>query len=164
VLELAGAPRSPYRKADRNAERLANAKRLVVSLIFLTQIAGNGIGTKLRESPIMRRVLFRLALISLMMCSSAFAGDAPNTDSNGPQEVRKPSPPAQIRPKNSKQVSKVKSDERSGLRSLAPAAAYASEHSVNLPISSAPKPTTPSTRPWTGLYVGAGAGVGSTQP
>jgi hypothetical protein len=63
VLELAGAPRSPYRKANRNAERLANAKRLVVSLIFLTQIAGNGTGTKLRENPIMRRVLFRLALI-----------------------------------------------------------------------------------------------------
>ena len=112
----------------------------------------------------MRRVLFRLALISLMMCSNAFAGAAPNTDSNGPQEVRKPSPPAQIRPKNNKQASKARSDERAGLRSLAPAAAYASEHSVNLPISSAAKPTPPSTHPWTGVYIGAGAGVGSTQP
>jgi hypothetical protein len=111
----------------------------------------------------MRRVLFRLALISLTMCSSAFAGDAPSTDSNGPRQSLKPSPPAQTRPKNNKQMSKAQSDERSGLRSLAPAAAYASEHSVNLPISSAPKPTPPSTRPWTGFYVGAGAGVGSTQ-
>jgi hypothetical protein len=141
-----------------------NAKRLAVSLIFLTQIAGNGTAMKPRESPIMRRVLFRLALITLTMCSTAFAGDAPNTDSNGPQEVRKPSPPALIRPRNNKQVSKAQSNERAGLRSLAPAAAYASEHSVNLPISSAPKPTPPSTPTWTGFYVGAGAGVGSTQP
>jgi hypothetical protein len=100
---------------------------------------------------------------------TAFAGDAPNADPNGPQEVRKPSPPAQVRPKDNKQTSKAQfskaqSDERSGLRALAPAAAYASEHSVDLPISSAPKPTPSSTRPWTGFYVGAGAGVGSTQP
>jgi hypothetical protein len=112
----------------------------------------------------MCRAFFGLTLISLMVCSSAFAGDAPNTDSNGSQEVRKPSPPAQILPKNNKQVSKARSDERSRLRALAPAAAYASEHSVNLPISSAPKPTPPSTHTWTGFYVGAGAGVGSTQP
>jgi hypothetical protein len=62
VLELAGrrrtSPRSaqPYREADRSAERLASAKRLAVSLIFLTQIGGNGAGTKTkgkspRESP-----------------------------------------------------------------------------------------------------------------
>jgi hypothetical protein len=146
---------------DHPAE--ADRDRLAVSLIFLTQIAGNGTGTKLRERPIMRRVFFALALTSLVTCN-AFAGDAPNADPNGPQEVRKPSPPAQIRPKNNKQVSKARSHERSGLRALAPAAAYASEQSVNLPISSAPKSTPPSTHTWTGFYVGAGAGVGSTQP
>jgi hypothetical protein len=111
----------------------------------------------------MRRVLFGLTLTSLLTCS-AFAGDAPNADPNGPQEVRKPSVPAQVLPKNNKQVSKAQSDERSGLAALVPATAYASEHSVNLPISSTPKPTPASPHTWTGFYVGAGAGVGSTQP
>ena len=46
----------------------------------------------------MRRVLFGLTLTSLLTCS-AFAGDAPNADPNGPQEVRKPSVPAQVLPK-----------------------------------------------------------------
>jgi len=128
----------------------------------------------------MRRMFVRLASISLMMCSSAFAGDAPNTDSNGSQKVQVPSPPLQTRrPKNNKQVSrtqpsktqpsrtqpsKSQPDERSGPQSLSSAAAYASEHSASLPISSAPKSAPPSANPWTGFYVGAGAGVGSTQP
>jgi hypothetical protein len=117
----------------------------------------------------------RLASISLIMCSSAFAGDAPNTDSNGSQKVQAPSSPLQTRrPKNNKQVSrtqpsrtqpsKSQPDERSGPQSLSSAAAYASEHSASLPISSAPKSAPPSANPWTGFYVGAGAGVGSTQP
>jgi hypothetical protein len=113
----------------------------------------------------MRRVFFELTLISLMMCSIAFAGDAPNANSNGSQEVQKPSPPAQIRrPKNNKQVSRTQSELRSGPRSLSSAAAYASEHSASLPISSTPKSTPPSTNSWTGFYVGVGAGVGATQP
>ena len=138
-------------------------KWLAVSLIFLTQIAVNGAGTKPRESRMMRCVLFGLTLSSLMTCS-AFAGDVPNPDLNGPQEVRKPSSSAQAHPKTNKPVSKAQADERSKLKALAPAAAYASEHSANLPISSAPKPASASPRPWTGFYVGAGAGVGSSQP
>jgi hypothetical protein len=118
----------------------------------------------------MRRVFFRLAVISLMMGGSAFAGDAPNTDPNGSEKMQLPSPPPQTRrPKNNKQVSrtqpsKTQPDERSRPQSLSSAAAYASEHSASLPISSAPKSTPPSANSWTGFYVGAGAGVGSTQP
>jgi hypothetical protein len=115
----------------------------------------------------MHRMLFGLALISLMACSSAFAGDTPNSGSGGSQDVQKPLPPSQIhRSKTIKQVSGRQSDGRSGPRSLplSSAEAYASEHSAGLPISSAPKSPPPSTRPWTGFYVGAGAGIGATQP
>jgi len=67
----------------------------------------------------MRRVFFGATLISLMMCSIAFAGNAPNADSNGSQEMQKPSSPAQIRrPKNNEQVSRMQSELRSGPRSL----------------------------------------------
>jgi len=118
----------------------------------------------------MRRLFFRLAVISLMMGGSAFAGDPPNTDPNGSEKMQLPSPPPQTRrPKNNKQISrtqpsKTQPDERSRSQSLSSAAAYASEHSASLPISSAPKSTPPSANSWTGFYVGAGAGVGSTQP
>jgi hypothetical protein len=161
-LQSGVSPRQPSDPFRRD-HHVKTAACLAVSLIFLTQIAGNGAGTKPSESPIMRRVLFGLMLTSLVTCS-AFAGDASNADPNGPQQARKPSPPVHVLPKNNKQTSKAQSDERSRLDALAPAAAYASEHSVNLPISSAPKPTPSSTRPWTGFYVGAGAGVGSSQP
>ena len=40
----------------------------------------------------MGRVFYGLALISsIMVCSSAFAGDAPNSDPGGSKEVQKPS-------------------------------------------------------------------------
>jgi hypothetical protein len=113
----------------------------------------------------MRRVLFGLTLILPMMCSIAFAGDASNADSNGSQKMQKPSPSAQIRRlKNNKQVPRTQSELRSGPRSLSSAAAYASEHSATLPISSVPKSTPPPTNSWTGFHVGVGAGVGATQP
>ena len=95
-------------------------------------------------------------MISLLMCSNAFAGDVPNTNSNGSQKLQKPSSPA---PKFNKQVLKTRPDGRSGSRSLSSAAAYVSEHSASQPISSASKSAPPSTNSWTGFYVGVGAGM-----
>jgi hypothetical protein len=115
----------------------------------------------------MGRVVFGLALMSLMLCSSAFAGDVPNSDSGGSRQLQKPSPPSQMhRPKSLKQVSGTPSVERSGSQSLplSSAAAYASEHSASLPISSVPRAAPPPGNSWTGFHVGVGAGVGSTQP
>jgi len=112
----------------------------------------------------MGRVLCGLALISIMVCSSAFAGAAPNSDSGGSKEVQKPSPSGQMHPpKTNKRFSKKQSDEPWSLP-LSSAAAYASEHSTSLPISSVPKPAPPPSNSWTGFHVGVGVGVGSTQP
>jgi hypothetical protein len=114
-----------------------------------------------------RPVAVALTLISLMMCGSAFAGDAPTTDSAGSQEVRKPSPTAQGRP-DKKRVSATHTDGSSASRSLplSSAETYATEHSARLPITSAPKPAAAPApgNSWTGFYVGAGAGVGAAQP
>jgi hypothetical protein len=115
----------------------------------------------------MHRMLFGLALILPMACSNAWAGDTPNSDSGSSQEVSKPSLPGRMhRPKAIKQVSGKPSAGRSEPRSvpLSSAEAYAAEHSADLPILSAPKSPPPSTRPWTGFYIGAGAGIGASQP
>jgi hypothetical protein len=115
----------------------------------------------------MHRILLSLALISLMASSTALAGDAPNADAGGSQDLHKPSPGSQTgHPKTAKQVSAKPSDGRSEPRSLplSSAAAYAAEHSPDLPISSTPKSPPPSSRPWTGVYIGAGAGIGASQP
>jgi hypothetical protein len=115
----------------------------------------------------MHRVLFGLVLVSLMACSDAFAGDPPNSDSVGSPAVQKPAAPNRLHaPKTVKQVARTRPDGRSEPRPLplSSAAAYASEHAADLPISSAPKMTTPSSSPWTGFYVGVGAGVGHQQP
>ena len=114
----------------------------------------------------MHRILFGLALISLLAYGDAFAGDMPNSDSAGLQDVHPPASPSQTRhPKTAKQVS-GKPDGRAEQRSLSlpSAEAYASEHSASLPILSAPKSSPPSSRPWTGVYIGAGAGIGASQP
>jgi hypothetical protein len=115
----------------------------------------------------MHRLLFGLALISLMACSDASAGDAPNSASVGSPAVQKPPAPSRLRvPKQVKPAVRTESDARSQPRPLplSSAAAYASEHAADLPISSAPKAPPPSTHSWTGFYVGVGAGVGSQQP
>jgi hypothetical protein len=115
----------------------------------------------------MHRLLFGLALISLMACGDAFAGDAPNSDSAGAPAVQKPPAPGRLHtPKTVRQVARTRSDGRAGPRPLplSSAAAYASEHAADLPISSTPKTTSPSTGQWTGFYVGVGAGVGNQQP
>src|ERR1700733_14010407 len=112
----------------------------------------------------MRRALFGLAIIPLMV-SSSIAGEAParGSASGGSQETSSPDHGA----KGSKHIStKTRSDRGSapGALPLSRAATYAAEHSASLPISSPPKSPLPSTRPWTGFYVGAGAGVGGAQP
>jgi hypothetical protein len=111
----------------------------------------------------MHRILLSLALMSLMTSGNAFAGDVPNADAGGSQELHKPSP---HHPKTAKQISAKPSDGRADPRSLplSSATAYAAEHSHDLPISSTPKSPPPSSRPWTGVYIGAGAGIGVSQP
>jgi hypothetical protein len=111
----------------------------------------------------MHRLLFGLALISLTACGDAFAGDLPNSDSTGAPTVQKPPAPSRVRaPKTVKPVARTHSEPRP--LPLSSAAAYASDHAADLPISSAPKTTPPSSSPWTGFYVGVGAGVGHQQP
>jgi hypothetical protein len=115
----------------------------------------------------MHRLLFGLMLISLVTCHHAFAGDATNSDSGGSPAVQKPPAPSRWHaPKTVKPVARIQSDGHSKPRPLplSSAAAYASEHAADLPVSSAPKTTTPSSRQWTGFYVGVGAGVGTQQP
>jgi len=115
----------------------------------------------------MHSLLFGLALISLMACGDAFAGDPANPDSGVSPSVQKPPPPGRLRaPKTAKQVARTRPDGRSESRPLplSSAAAYASEHAADLPISSAAKMTPPSPHSWTGFYVGVGAGIGSQQP
>jgi hypothetical protein len=107
----------------------------------------------------MRRLSFGLAMISLTICSSAYAGDPPSAVSDGSQQVQKSSPTVRTgHPKDDKRGSRIQSD--GGALPLSSASAYAAEHSANLPISSVPKPASPPSNSWTGFYVGAGAGVG----
>lgn len=109
----------------------------------------------------MRRFVFGLALISVLACSSVFAGEvqAPNSESDGLQKL--PSPNQERPPKKNKQISRARSDGRPIPRSMPLSAAetYASEHSGSAPVSSAAKPVSPSTNSWTGFYVGAGSGA-----
>jgi hypothetical protein len=115
----------------------------------------------------MHRLLFGLTLVSLMACGDALAGDAPNSVSGGSPAVQKPPAPSRWHaPKSVKPVAGTQFDGHSKPRPLplSSAAAYASEHAADLPVSSAPKTTTPSTGSWTGFYVGVGAGVGTQQP
>jgi hypothetical protein len=123
----------------------------------------------------MRRALFGLALIPLMACSSvAGEAQAPNSVSGGSQELQTNAKHRSSKrllhgAEYSKQTSRMQPDERSAPGSLplsAAAAAYTSEHSPNLPISSVSKAAPPPTNSWTGFYVGVGAGVGvgTTQP
>jgi hypothetical protein len=112
----------------------------------------------------MRRVIFAIALVPLLGCGSVVAGDAPGTDpAAAAPDIQKPAAsPTQAR-KTVKRVSRTPADGRpaAGPLPLSAAAAYASEHSASLPVSPAPTPAPPAARPWTGFYIGAGAGVGA---
>jgi len=108
----------------------------------------------------LRRLVFGLALIPLVACSSVSAGEGQlSTESDGSQKMQKLPSPQGRSPKNNKQISRTQS--RSALPSLplSSAETYASEHSVDLPVSSAAKPASPATNSWTGFYVGAGIGA-----
>jgi hypothetical protein len=113
----------------------------------------------------MRGVVFGLALIPLVVCSSVSAGDAqPSTESDGSQTVQKlPSPSQGRSAKNNKQISKSQSRPAPSSLPLSSAEAYAAEHSANLPVSSPPRTETPAANSWTGFYVGAGGGIGAAR-
>ena len=109
----------------------------------------------------MRRLVFGLALIPLMACSSVSAGEGQlSTESDGSQKVQKlPSPNQGRSPKNNKQISRTQSRSAPPSLPLSSAETYAAEHSVDLPVSSSAKPASPATNSWTGFYVGAGIGA-----
>jgi hypothetical protein len=114
----------------------------------------------------MRRVIFAIALVPLLACGSAVAGDAPSTDPAAAPDIQKPAAAGPTQPRKTvKRVSKTPADGRpaAGSLPLSAAAAYASEHSASLPVSPAPRPAPPPARTWTGFYIGAGAGV-AAQP
>jgi hypothetical protein len=113
----------------------------------------------------MRRLVFGLALIPLVACGSASAGEGSlSAASDGSQAVqRSPSPSQRQSPKKIKQISKTQSRPTPSSLSLSSAETYAAEHSANLPVSSPPKPAAPATNSWTGFYVGAGAGIGAAR-
>ena len=106
----------------------------------------------------MRRVFFGLLFFLLTACSGAFGGEASKADPGGsPEKLSSAGQPRHL--KNNKRVSGAQQS-----LPLSSAAAYASEHAITLPNSSAPRPAppssnTPSSNTWTGFYVGAGAGT-----
>jgi hypothetical protein len=110
----------------------------------------------------MRGLVFGLAIIPLVACSSVFAGEGqPPTESDGSQTVQKlPSPDQGRSTKSKKQISKAQSKSAVPSLPLSSAETYAAEHSADLPVSSPAKPAAPATNSWTGFYIGTGAGVG----
>src|SRR5271167_2375767 len=116
----------------------------------------------------MRCELLGLALVPLMVCGSlASEAQAPNSVSAEPQQTQTnaqpPSSPAG--PSRPGAMHDAKSSKKVSGRHVLPslAAAHASEHYDGNPVSPAPK-SAPATHSWTGIYVGAGVGAGTTQP
>ena len=112
----------------------------------------------------MRHLTLGLALMAVLACGDVSAGvaQAPNSDSDASQNMRKSPSPGQIHPaKKNKQISKGQSPGQPAPQSLplSAAEAYASEHSASAPISPAAKPAAPAGNSWTGFYLGAGAGA-----
>jgi hypothetical protein len=118
----------------------------------------------------MRHALFGLVLVPLMMCGSVFAEDAPvaGADPSRSQAVQtgdKQPTTQKTRPPPG-QMHHAKSSKPALPLSLPLAAATAdpSGPSASLPIAPVPRAAPPAARPWTGFYVGAGAGVGTNSP
>jgi len=119
----------------------------------------------------MRCELLGLALVPLMVCGSlASEAQAPNSVSAEPQQTQtnaKPpsSPAGPSRPGAMHDAKSSKKVQASPVQQSLPlsAVAHASEHYDSAPVSPTPK-VTPATHSWTGIYVGAGAGAGTTQP
>jgi hypothetical protein len=131
----------------------------------------------------MRRLLFGLIVIPVMASGGVFAAEpqVSGSDPGSPQpsqadakptaSVKNTTSPKKSPPpgsKTSQQVSRTRSDGRSGPGSLTLPTenAYASEHAAGLPVLSAPKPAPapPANNSWTGFYIGAGVGAGMAQP
>jgi hypothetical protein len=110
----------------------------------------------------MRGLVFGLALIPLVACSSVSAGEGqPSTESDGSQTAQQlPSPNQGRSTKSKRQISKTQSRSAAPSLPLSSAETYAAEHSADLPVSAPAKPASPATNSWTGFYIGAGAGVG----
>lgn len=116
-----------------------------------------------------RRGLSGFVLIPLLLCGSvATRAQAPNAVSTPPEQRTDAQPPPSAGPSRPRAIHDAKGSKKvqasPDLRSLPlSAAAHASEPYDSTPISPAQK-TAPATHSWTGFYVGAGAGVGTTQP
>ena len=112
----------------------------------------------------MRRLFFAIALVPLVACGYAFAGEdqAQNPEFDGSQKVQKLASPGQTqRPQKSRQAASTQPGRRPVPRPLplSAAEAYAAGHSASPLVSSKAAPASPPTDLWTGFYVGAGAGV-----
>ncbi len=173
---LAGRMETPGTRRYSNNIQLRTASVTILSLIWNEEarLAPNSKSAPVRPKSLanpcsrglsmMRRLAFGLALISVLACGSVCAGEAqaPNSESDASQTVRKLPSPGQIHPaKNNKKVSSGPSAGRPGPWSLPLSAAetYASQHSANAPVSPVAKPPPPAGNSWTGFYLGAGIGA-----
>jgi len=124
----------------------------------------------------MRRELFGLALVSLMVCGSVSSKaqtanpvskqpEQAQTDARLPSSVTQPSQPGATHDaKSRKKVLRKNPDGSPDLRLLPlSSAAHASQTYDGTPAS-APHRAAPATQSWTGFYVGGGVGAGTTQP
>jgi hypothetical protein len=108
----------------------------------------------------MRRAAAGVALIGLLACGCAFAGDVQ------PSSGFENSPKVQT-PQSSGRKQRLKKSAQATRPSLplSSAETYTAEHRGNLPVAPAAKPpvlqpAAPAGNPWTGFYVGTGAGAG----
>lgn len=107
----------------------------------------------------MRHLVFGLALIPVLACGGVSAGEGQlSTESDGSQKVQKLPSPGQGR-SSKKNISRTQSRLASPALPFSSTETYAAEHSVDLPVSSQPRPASPATNSWTGFYVGAGIGA-----
>jgi hypothetical protein len=110
----------------------------------------------------MRRIIFGLALVPFLACSSASAGEGPalaGSDGIPKAEAPPPDEPAHAA-KVAKRMPKRQSQPAAASLSLQSAETHAADHSAGSPTSSAAKPASPAASSWTGFYVGAGGGIG----
>jgi hypothetical protein len=91
----------------------------------------------------MRGLAFGLALLPLAVSTSVSAAEAQPAD--GPPKAQK---------------QKVSPRSAPPSLPLSSAESYATTHSADPPVLSAPKLASPATNSWTGVYVGGGVGAG----
>jgi hypothetical protein len=137
-------------------ERWIRYEAAAETFAFSTKIQPSKISNSTLRQSMMRRVFFGLVLLPLVACSGVFAGDAlaPSSDPGGAPAKLSRDDGQPHHPKGNKRVSKAQR-----WLPLSPAGAYASEHPTALPDSTVPRPAPPSSKIWTGFYVGGGAGA-----